>query len=398
MAPTILLLAAFVRIGLSGTVQSADHKPVPAAVVIAVQDGRTDTATAGADGTFSLPNVTLPVAIEVRADGFTTVRLMVRASPVTVTLSPSGIHESIVVSAQDRDDEWRRPATGTTVLSAETLAQQPALTADEELRVIGGFSLFRRTPSRASNPTTHGVTMRGLSASGSSRGLVLFDGVPLNDGFGGWVTWTRIPTLAASSIAIDRGAQGSTFGSDALGGALDIATHSGESPSLQVAVNGGSLGIGAFDASAGGRSGPVRWFGAASWFQTDGVIPVAPESRGLVDVPADAEWWNAFLKATVGDVRHRLTFSALGGSDDRGNGTPLQRNRMEGGTGQVSYDGLYRDIGLAARVSVSPNSFDQSFSSVAAGRATETLTSTQFTDAFTTRLVAKPGGRFRKDI
>lgn len=387
----ILLLATFVRTGLSGTVESADHKPIPAAFVIAVQDGRTDTATAGPDGTFSLPNVTLPVAIEVRADGFTTVRLVVRSSPVTVTLAPSGIHESIVVTAKDREEEWRRPTTGTTLLSAETLAEQPALTTDEALRGIGGFSLFRRTPSRASNPTTHGVTMRGLSASGSSRGLVLFDGVPLNDGFGGWVTWTRIPTLATSSIAVDRGAEGSTFGSDALGGAIDIATHSGDTRNVQVAATGGTLGIGAFDASAGGRSGQIGWFGATSWFQTDGIIPVAPESRGPIDVPADAEWWNAFLKVTVGDVRHRLTFSALGGSDDRGNGTPLQRNTMEGGTGQASFDGLYRNIGLAARVSVSPNDFKQSFSTVASSRATETLTSTQFTNALTTRAVVEAG-------
>ena len=63
-------------------------------------------------------------------------------------------------------------------------------------------------PRAPSNPTTHGVTMRGLSASGSSRGLVLLDGVPLNDGFGGWVTWTRLPPDAISRVDVDRGAEG----------------------------------------------------------------------------------------------------------------------------------------------------------------------------------------------
>lgn len=387
----ILVLTLLLRSGLTGTIESADHKPIPAAVVVAVQNGRTFTATAAPDGGFSLPDVSLPVTIEVKADGFTTVRRVVQASPIAITLGPSGIHESIVVTGAAKDDEWRRPATGTTVLSADTLAVQPAVTTDEALRVIGGFSLFRRSSSRSSNPTTHGVTMRGLSASGSSRGLVLFDGVPLNDGFGGWVTWTRIPDLATSSIAIDRGAQGSTFGSDALGGALDISTRTGDLNSVQLAATGGSLGVGAVDGSAGGRSGQVTWFGAASWFRTDGVIPVAPESRGPVDVPADAEWWNAFFKAAIGDVRHRVTFSLLGGSDDRGNGTPLQRNTMEGGTAQVSYDGLHRAATVAARVSVSPNSFEQSFSTVGAGRATEVLTSTQFTDSLTTRAIVEAG-------
>jgi len=387
----MLVLTLLLRTGLAGTIESVDHKPIPAAVVIAVQNGRVSTATAAADGSFSLPDVSLPVTIEVKADGFTTVRHVAQASPVTITLTPSGIHESIVVTGSNKEEDWRRPTTGTTVLSAETLAQQPAVTTDEALRVIGGFSLFRRSSSRTSNPTTHGVTMRGLSASGSSRGLVLFDGVPLNDGFGGWVTWTRIPVLATSSIAIDRGGQGSTFGSDALGGAIDISTRSGDRNSAQIAAVGGSLGVAQIDGSAGGRSGQFAWFGAASWFRTDGVIPVAPESRGAVDTPADAEWWSAFFKSSIGDVRHRLTFSALAGSDDRGNGTVLQRNRMEGGTAQVSYDGHYRAAGLAARVSVSPNAFQQSFSTVAAGRATEVLTSTQFTDSLTTRAIVEAG-------
>ena len=58
---------------------------------------------------------------------------------------------------------------------------------DDQLKTVPGFSLFRRTSSRVANPTTQGLTMRGLSASGASRGLVLVDGIPLNDAFGGWL-------------------------------------------------------------------------------------------------------------------------------------------------------------------------------------------------------------------
>ena len=94
------------------------------------------------------------------------------------------------------------------------------------LRSVSGFSLFRRSSSRASNPTTHGVTLRGLSASGASRGLVLLDGVPLNDGFGGWVTWTRLPTDALDNVRVNRGAGGDTYGSDALGGVISFTTPS----------------------------------------------------------------------------------------------------------------------------------------------------------------------------
>jgi hypothetical protein len=354
----VLVLTLLLRGGLIGTIESADHKPIPSALVIAAQSGRTTTATAAADGTFSLPDVTLPVTIEVKADGFTTVRRVVDASPITITLAPSGIHESIVVTGAAKDDEWRRPRTGTTVLSADTLANQPAVTTDEALRVIGGFSLFRALRHRDPRIRRRMGSPCAVSPRQARAAVGAVRRRPAQRRIRRWVTWTRIPDLATSSIAIDRGAQGSTFGSDALGGVLDISTRTGDRNSVQVAATGGSLGVGAIDGSAGGRSGHAAWFGAASWFRTDGVIPVAPESRGPVDVPADAEWWNAFFKTSIGDVRHRLTFSALAGSDDRGNGTPLQRNRMEGGTAQVSYDGLHRAATLAARCLSVPTPFD----------------------------------------
>ena len=384
-------LMAFAPASLTGTVQSADHLPVPSAVVSVQQNGRTLTATTDDKGAFTLADAALPATIEVRADGFTTVRLTVSASPVTVTLQPSPIRESIVVTEPAGTDWWRRGATGTTVLSSRELQQLPGLTMDESLRVLSGLSLFRRTSARASNPTTHGVTMRGLSASGSSRGLVLLDGIQLNDGFGGWVTWTRLPTLATSTVSIDRGPQGATFGSDALGGVIEMTTPGGDNTTAIISAGGGTVGVGSFDGSGGGRTGPVAWFGAVSWYTTDGVIPVAPESRGAVDTPADAQWTSGFLKASFGTNAHRLTFSALGSSDDRGNGTVLQRNTMEGGTVAAAYSGSFRSTNLAARLSGSPNRFTQSFSAVGAGRNTETLTSTQFIETWTTRGVVEAG-------
>ena len=64
---------------------------------------------------------------------------------------------------------------------------------DDALRFVPGFTLFRRTGSRVANPTAQGVTLRGLGGSGASRALVLDDGMPMNDPFGGWVYWGRVP-------------------------------------------------------------------------------------------------------------------------------------------------------------------------------------------------------------
>ena len=75
------------------------------------------------------------------------------------------------------------------------------------LRQIPTFSLFRRTSSLAAHPTAQGVSLRGIGPSGVSRTLVLLDGVPFNDPFGGWVYWTRVPLDSADRIEIVDGTE-----------------------------------------------------------------------------------------------------------------------------------------------------------------------------------------------
>jgi outer membrane receptor protein involved in Fe transport len=391
--PTLLVLLALALppVAVSGRVRTFDDGPVPGATVIVRQGDRVLTAMTNERGEFDIPDATLPASVEVRAAGFRTVREQVTASPAAITLTPSPIRESVLVSAGSSADTWRHPATGTTVLSSAAMDAIPSLTLDEILRVISGFSLFRRSSSRASNPTTHGVTMRGLSASGASRGLVLLDGIPLTEGFGSWVTWSRIPALALGTVEIDRGAHGSTFGSDALGGVLTLLSRNVQGNAATVSAMGGNHGISAVDVAGGGPRGDSRLFGAMSWFRTDGTVPTAPESAGTVDVRTDTSWLNGFGKAQFGSIVDRLTMTVWASRDERGNGTPLQRNRMAGGTIALSYDRLLDGTTIGARVSLSPNAFTQSFSTVAASRQSETLTSTQFTDTTATRIAAEAG-------
>jgi outer membrane receptor protein involved in Fe transport len=271
------------------------------------------------------------------------------------------------------------------------LAATPAVTTDERLRTVAGFSLFRRSSSRNANPTTHGVTMRGLSASGASRGLVLLDGIPLNDGFGAWVTWTRVPPGALDRVDVTGGPAGDLFGSDALGGVIRLQSAVPARSAGAFSLEAGSNDTYATDMSAGSRAGRLSWFAAGSRFDSAGVVPLEEASRGAVDRPADTLWWNGFGRADVTVPRGRWSFYGFGGRDDRGNGTVVQRNRMSGGTLATSLVATSALNTLTARVSVSPNSFDQTFSAVGAGRAFETLTSTQHIESTATRATLEVG-------
>ncbi|MCA1563057.1 MAG: Plug domain-containing protein [Acidobacteria bacterium] len=145
--------------------------------------------------------------------------------PVVHVQAPPRIAETVTVSAPAGRLRISTPGSAT-VLDAEAVASAAALTIDDVLKTVPGFSLFRRSSSRVANPTTQGVTLRGLSASGASRTVVVADDVALNDPVGGWVYWNRVPAAAIERIEVTRGAVGDVYGSDAMGGAIRIETSS----------------------------------------------------------------------------------------------------------------------------------------------------------------------------
>jgi len=372
---------------LSGTVQSSDGKPIEHASVVVLDRSATAVST-DATGAFSIDVAVFPLILEISAPGFRTIRFGVTASPVSIVLRPLAVTESVVVTGS-APPAWRDSTTGTTTLSRTDLDRVPAMTPDESLRVVSGFSLFRRSSSRASNPTTHGVTMRGLSASGSSRALIMLDGVPLNEGFGGWVTWERVPAGAIDQVSIQRGPAGDVFGSDALGGVVRLVPAGGARASAQVTGETASLNTRTLGVSGGGPAGRAALFGAASWFDSDGFVPLETASRGVVDAAMDTTWTNAYGRGAVTTSAGRFTVSGWGGRDNRGNGTVLQRNRSHGGTGTASFEGVARGTTMAVRVSRGSNWYEQTFTAVVASRATERLTSTQQIDTDMTRAVAE---------
>src|SRR5262249_59508076 len=79
-----------------------------------------------------------------------------------------------------------------------------------------------RSGSRTANPTSQGVSLRGVGASGASRALVITDGIPLNDPFGGWIYWDLIPRESIARVEVLQGAASSLYGTDALGGVINI--------------------------------------------------------------------------------------------------------------------------------------------------------------------------------
>jgi outer membrane receptor protein involved in Fe transport len=295
------------------------------------------------------------------------------------------ISESVTVSSSATLPRLLTPAA-VTVLERAALESAPALTLDETLRSVPGFSLFRRSSSRVANPTTQGVTLRGMAASGSSRALVMADDIPLNDPVGGWVYWNRVPAAALTRVEVIRGPSGDLYGPDAVGGLVRIQSDSGSG--TRGLVEAGTDATARVSAFGGTSSRHLNVFGAAEWFQTDGFVIVAPESRGSIDTPASSEHVSVHGGVLTG---RSVQVTARGSyfEEDRGNGTPFQRNGTN--VRQVS-SSIARanggNSGWSGRVYGVSQDYEQTFSAVLTGRTAERGTNQQHVDA------AAVGGAF----
>lgn len=277
--------------------------------------------------------------------------------------------EVITVSATRLPVRLSDLPVAATTWEARDLAQAPAIVIDEALRSSPAVSLFRRTSSRDSHPTAQGLNLRGIAPSGVSRALVLVDGIPMNDPFGGWVYWDRVPLLAIEKIEVALGGGSAPYGNQALGGVLQFVTRKQMETNLQMQVLAGNESTVRFGVAAGGTFGGGSMFASAQLFNTAGYIQTAPEERGSVDEPISSNNQAARLRVDFGG----LTINVDGLREIRGNGTALQNNNTSYGGVSATWNGVtvsgnrgWNVYGLA-RSQV----FESDFSSVATDRNSE---------------------------
>ena len=272
------------------------------------------------------------------------------------------VTETITVTATRTETRVADTPASVVVLSRETLEATAAPTLDDALRQVAGFTLFRRTGSRVANPTSQGVTLRGVGASGASRALVLDDGVPLNDPFGGWVYWGRVPRAAVERAEVLRGGASDLYGSSAMGGVIQFIRRRDDALTAEAFAGA--------DAAASFYWGSARGSVATELFRTNGYLLVRPSQRGAIDVEADSE--HAAVDATL---RHGTAF--VRGSyyaESRNNGTRLQRNETSSRHLAAGADWAIFGGALAVRAHGSDQDYFQTFSAVAPDRNSESLT------------------------
>ena len=222
-------------------------------------------------------------------------------------------------------------AHAVTRLSAAELAASPHARLDAILTALPGVSLFRRASSRVAHPTTQGVTLRGIGPNGAGRALVLLDGVPLNDPFGGWVTWSAIDTGSLAAVEIRRGSGTGAFANQALTGTIALETRRPEGRAFRGHVRTDSDATIDVAGALGAPLGKTRLLLTGQYFDSDGFTLVPRAQRGPVDVSAASRATHAALlgESELGESLTLVTRLAWFG-ERRINGTPLARNATDG--------------------------------------------------------------------
>src|SRR6478735_7574409 len=318
-------------------------------------------------------------ALRMTVNGFLVLLLSGIAGSLSAPAQTVELPKVIISAARTAEPPEQVPFAAT-VVAADTLRATPTTTLDGTLRSLPAFSLFRRSDSLTANPTAQGVSLRGLGPSGASRSLVLLDGVPLNDPFGGWVAWTKVPRESLAGAELVRGGGATAWGNAALGGIVQLFTETPSAATGRIAASYGEFDTHTAELAASQPIGPGTLQLLARDFGTDGFSLVAPEDRGPIDIPAESEhrWLSGRWRQTFGSGLE-ATVTARTYEEDRGNGTPYQRNSSE-----------ENFVSLALAAAPGPafswnavaygqdQSFASTFSSVNAARTAETPASDQY--------------------
>lgn len=356
---------------VSGVVVSSDGLPVPSAQVTVA--GAAPVAC-GAAGQFALQIRAWPATISARAPGFSPVaRQLAGPARVRFVLEPAPLAETVTVAATARNQAVTTVPVLSQVMGADRIQQAAPPNLDSLLRGFPSLGTFRRSTSLNSHPTTQGVSMLGTGTSGASRALVLQDGIPLNDPFGGWIDWLRVPETEIAEVSVVEGGASPLYGNSALAGVVDVTRQAPNQTRLSLRSSGGNQGTGLLDSYTSIGGGRLSAGLGQRSLHTDGYVPVAPGQAGAVDTPAGVTAND--LAPEIRYIPNARAMLTLGGEyfgERRNNGTALELNSTA--LRQLNLRGALQAAGTwQGNWWAQSETFASSFTSVAANRNSEKL-------------------------
>lgn len=265
---------------LSGRVVDPDGRAVPhAEIVVTGASAAPLRARAGSDGRFTLAgldNGRYRVIASAPGLASQAIDLDVAASTtLDIALHVSAIQETLVVSAAQIDQPLSRTPDSVTIIAGAAIDARQQFTLAAALRSVPGVTLQQN-----GGPGT--VTSLFTRGGESDFTLVLVDGIRAN-AFGGGLDLSQVPLQDVDRIEVLRGSQSALYGSDAIGGVIQVITRSGGSPSAQAQVETGSRDMRRAAAATSGERRGVRWQLGANYVEDAGFTGTTAKGQAVTN-------------------------------------------------------------------------------------------------------------------
>jgi len=195
--------------------------------------------------------------------------------------------ESVVVTATSVPEDEKDVGSAVTVITRKDIEQHEAVQVSDVLRDVPGLDLVQSgTPGSVTSLFTRGTD--------SNQTLVLIDGVRMNSPYFAGYDWSGLTTENIERIEVARGPFSALYGSDAIGGVVQIFTRPGaEGVSGRATGEAGNQGQGQGSAFVSAGEGP---FSAAASYRYEAFDGNGPNS----------DWrqrnGSASLQASLGDA------------------------------------------------------------------------------------------------
>ncbi len=224
--------------------------------------------------------------------------LLIVACVYSGTTSADELLPPIVVTPSRAAENVAGTLASVSVITRQDIDRTQAPDVLELLRLQAGVDL-----ARTGGPGSQ--TSLFLRGSNSNQVLVLIDGVRASAASNGLFAFEQMSPAQIERIEVVRGPRASLYGSDAIGGVVQIFTRDNSGPNFR--LGGGSYHTGFADVGWGGAVGPAgRASLQASYEDTRGFSSTNPASGPFVYDPDDDSYDNFSLTAsggvTLGDV------------------------------------------------------------------------------------------------
>ena len=258
------------------------------------------------------------------------------------------------------------------------LPRLPGERLENTLLAVNGLQQFRRSDARSANPTSQGVTLRGLGGNASSRALLFLDDVPQTDPFGGWVSWPGYDALNLASVRVRKGGGQPSAGPGALAGVIELdSVQYRKSANLALAYGSRDSIDGKVNYAT--KLGEGSMTAAASYARGDGFIPIIASQRGSVDRNAPYEQAGVSLRGVAPlNASTELQANLRAFTDTRDRGVDFSDNANSGVDASVRLVDRTGDWQWSATGYVQLREFSSEFGAVAANRNSVTQTLDQF--------------------